>query len=122
MQESEVKIEVEEQVPSAEEMEQLELAAAQQLLLELKMIKKRIYESNTLINSVLIVQVKAILRSLIRKYNDYGFFQGENITLKLSNRSKYANLDFVYSQKLHLLFDKIVANLPKPDEKGNEND
>ena len=92
-------------------LEEVELQAAKQLLLELKMIKKNVYESNAIINSMLIVQIKQLLRGLVRKYNDYGLFIGENITLKLSNRSKYANINFVYSQKLNVLLSKVIEEV-----------
>lgn len=109
--ENAVNIEITEVEPTQEEVE---LQAAKQLMLELQMIKKRIYDSRTLINSMLIVQVKQLLRGLISKYNAVGLFEGENITLRLSNRSKHANIGFVFSPKLHLLMDRIVAELPKP--------
>jgi hypothetical protein len=92
-------------------LEEVELQAAKQLLLELKTIKKNVYDSKTLINSILIIQLKQLLRGLIHKYNDYGLFIGENITLKLSNRSKHANIDFVYTQKLNILLGKVVEEL-----------
>lgn len=104
-------IQIEEVEPTQEE---IELQAAKQLLLELKMIKKRIYDSGTLVNSMLIVQIKQVLRGLISKYNNVGLFEGEFITLKLSNRTKHANIDFVYSQRLQYLMSKVVDTLPKP--------
>lgn len=83
--------------PTIEEVEQ---AAAKQLLIELTKIKNQVYSSKTLINSMLIVQLKMLTRGLISKYNSYGLFLGETITLELSSRSAKANFRFVYSPKL----------------------
>jgi hypothetical protein len=81
-------------------LDELEIQAVKQLLIELKTIKKIIYDSGTLINGVLIIQIKGILKALMRKYNEYGLLVGENVTLKLSDYSKHASIDFVYSQRL----------------------
>ncbi len=110
-------VNIEEYEPSQEE---LDLMAAKQLLLELKMIKNRIYTSNTLVNSMLIVQIKMILKGLMTKYNEAGMLKGEFVTLKLSNRSKHANIDFVYSQNLRILMSKVVEALPTPETSDKE--
>lgn len=91
-------------------LDDLELQAAKQLLVELKMIKKRIYDSGTLINGILVIQIKGVLKGLIYKYNSYGLLMGENITLSLSSYSKHANMDFVYSPKLQQLMQLVVSD------------
>lgn len=111
MQQPAVNIEFVEVEPTQEEVE---LQAVKQVLIELRMIKKRIYDSKTVINSMLIVQLKQILRGLIKKYNDYGLLIGENITLRLSDHSKHTSIDFVYSQRLKMLVDRVIQELPKP--------
>lgn len=95
---------IEEREPTQEE---LDYAAAKQLMVELGMIKRRIYDSGTLINGVLIVQVKGMIASLMRKYNEVGMLQGESVTLKMSDYSKHASLTFKYSPKLDVLMAQI---------------
>ena len=102
-------------------LEELEFMAAKQLLLELKMIKKRIYDSGTVMNSMLVVQIKQILRGLMTKYQGFGMFIGETIELKLNGRGKFASFNFVYSKKLDELFAKVVADIQKQEvEAANE--
>ena len=110
-------IEIEEREPTQEE---LDLMAAKQLLMELSMIKRRIYESGTVINCVLVVQVKGIVASLMRKYNEVGMLQGESITVKLSDYGKHANFIFKYSPKLQALMKQVAETLPKPGVKPIE--
>jgi hypothetical protein len=104
-------IDIEEFEPTLEE---LELQAAKQLLLELKMIKKRIYDSGTVMNSMLVVQIKQLLRGLMSKYQGFDLFKGENITLKLKGHGKFASFDFVYTDRLNQLFAQVVTELPPP--------
>lgn len=98
-------------VDSIPEEATMEYEAAKQLLAELLMIKRRIYDSKTLVSSVLIVQIKQVLRGLIRKYNDAGLLVGENITLVLSDKTKYANIRFGYSQHLQFLISLVETNM-----------
>lgn len=95
-------------------LEELEFLAAKQLAVELAMLRNRIYKSNTLMNSVLIVQIKQILRGFIRKYNEFGFFKGETLQLDLRGRrrDKFANFSFTASTRLKLLLDQAR----KPEE------
>jgi hypothetical protein len=113
-----VKVEVtmEEREPTAEE---LDLMAAKQLLMELTMIKKRIYESGTLINGVLVIQVKGIVASLMRKYNEAGMLVGEVVTTKLSDYSKHASVFFQYSPRLKALMKQVVEQLDQVQKKAN---
>lgn len=106
---------VEEVEPTIEEVEQ---AAAKQLLFEITKIKNQVYASKTVINSVLIVQLKIMARSLIAKYNSYNLFIGETIELQLSSYKQNANFRFVYSPKLAAYIKQAAANLnqPKPEE------
>lgn len=89
----------------ASELEDFE--AAKQLRAELAMIKSRIYASGTVMNSILIMQLKMIIRGLIKKYNDAGLLQGENITLVLKGRGRQAGFAFAYSQRLQYLIQSV---------------
>lgn len=89
----------------------MDLQAAKQLLMELKMLKQKAYGNGTLVTSVLVVQIKQVLRGLMTKYNDAGLLIGENVTLRLSDRTKYASIDFVYSQGLRVLMDQVYAEI-----------
>lgn len=105
-----------EDMVNAEEQQKADQAelnkhAAKQLMIELMMIKKRIYESGTLVNSVLIVQIKQILRGLMRKYNDAGMLVGENVTLVLSDKTERASIRFAYSPGLQMLVRQVEENL-----------
>ena len=112
-----VQIEVEEREPTQEE---LELMAAKQLLMELTMIKRRVYESGTLINGVLVVQIKGIVAGLMKKYNEVGMLQGETVTTKLSDYGKHASIYFKYSPRLEQLMKQVADSLPKPGVKPVE--
>lgn len=105
---------VEEVEPTIEQVEQM---AAKQLLLELTKIKNQVYASKTIVNSVLIVQLKIMARSLIAKYNSYNMFIGETIELQLSSYKSNANFRFVYSPKLGEYIKNATASLnqPKPE-------
>lgn len=94
-----------------DELAGMELQAAKQLLMELKMLKQKAYGRGTLVTSVLIVQIKQVLRGLMKKYNDAGLLIGENVTLRLSDRTKYASIDFIYSQGLRALMDEVMAEI-----------
>lgn len=115
MSEAQVKIDIDESVEEVEPtLEEVEKQAAKQLLLELKMIKKKIYDSNTVMNSMLVVQIKQILRGLMSKYNGVDLLLGEHVTLKMRGHGKYASFDFVYTPRLSAMFAEIVKELPKP--------
>lgn len=94
--------------------------AAKQLLMELTNIKNNINNSRTKITSVLVVQLKQILRGLIKKYNQAGLLEGEFVTLRLSDRTAYAQVGFVYSQGLQSLVERIKASLKEEQELTNE--
>lgn len=108
-----VEVKIEEQEPTQEE---LELMAAKQLLMELQLIKKKIYDSKTLMNGMLIMQVKFLLNGLIKKYNAVGLLAGENVSLKMGGRGKFASMFFEYTPGLKVLMEKVVATLPPPQQ------
>lgn len=89
----------------------LEKHAAKQLLAELMMLKQKAYGKGTLVSSVLIVQIKQVLRGLMTKYNEAGLLLGENITLRLSDKTKHASIGFVYSPGLQLLMTQIIGEI-----------
>lgn len=91
----------------------LEVMAVKQLMMELNMIKRRVYESKTLMNSVLIVQIRGVLNGLIRKYNEASLFLGETIDIKLSDYGKHASIIYVYSPVLGLLIKSVVQEISK---------
>ncbi len=110
-----VKVEVtsEEREPTPEE---LELMAAKQLLVELHMIKRRIQTSGTVLNGMLIVQVKFLLNGLIKKYNDVGLLIGEKVELKLARAGKSRSTEemfYQYSPKLQALVNEVVEEETK---------
>jgi hypothetical protein len=107
-----VEMTVEEREPTPEE---LQLMAAKQLLIELQMIKRRIYESGTLMNGMLIMQVKFLLNGLMKKYHDAGVLLGENVALKMGGRGKHASMFFEYTPGLKTLIQQVVDALPKPE-------
>jgi hypothetical protein len=111
MSKEQVKIDIEEVEPTLEEVEK---QAAKQLLLELKMIKQKIYDSGTVMNSMLVVQIKQLLRGLVTKYNNIGLLIGENVSMKMNGHGKYASFSFLYTPRLDALFAEIVSELPKP--------
>jgi hypothetical protein len=85
----------------------MQLNAAKQLRVELAMIKNRIESSGTLMNSVLIVQLKQIIRGLVKKYQDAGLLIDQNVTLVLSDKTRYARIRFAYSQGLQIMMTQI---------------
>lgn len=85
----------------------LVLAAAKQLLLEMLAIKNQINGSNAIITSILVVQLKAVALNNLKRYQEQGLFEGENITLKLSDKSRYAKVDFLYSPGLLQLINQV---------------
>lgn len=117
MSKTQVKIDIEESVEIEEvepTLEEVEKQAAKQLLIELKMIKQKIYDSGTVMNSMLVVQIKQLLRGLMSKYNAVGLLIGESVQLKMAGHGKYASFMFVYTPRLDALFAEIVKELPKP--------
>lgn len=100
-------------------IEQVELAASKQLLIELTRIKNQVYASKTVINSVLIVQLKIMARALIAKYNSYGLLIGETVKLELSSYDRRANFRFVYSPKLAAYIKEVTSNLNIEQKESN---
>ena len=99
---------VEEVEPTVEQLEEM---AAKQLLLELTRIKNQVYNSKTVMNSVLVTQLQQLARGLTTKYNTFGLFKGETIKVKLSNYGKRANFRFVYSPRLNTLMTAALASV-----------
>lgn len=116
MSKSQVKIDIEEAILSEEEptLEEVEKQAVKQLLLELNMIKNKVRDSGTVMNSMLVVQIKQLLRGLMSKYQTFGLLQGENVELKLNGLSKHATFDFKYTPRLNELISEVLSSLPKP--------
>jgi hypothetical protein len=101
MSETQVKLEVQEVEPTQEE---LELQAALQLMNEVFMIKRRIY--GVAMNGVLLIQVKQLVRGLMRKYQECGMFKGEDIGVKFV--PKQNAIDFTPTEGLRVLFAKAA--------------
>lgn len=101
MSETQVKLEVQEVEPTQEE---IELQAARQLLNELFMIKRRIY--GVAMNGVLLIQVKQLVRGLVRKYQEVGLFKDDNIEVKFI--PKQNAVDFNPTEGLRVLFAKAA--------------
>lgn len=120
MSEPQMQVEVEEREPTPEE---LELMAAKQLLIELHMIKRRIQTSGTILNGVLVVQVKFLLNGLIKKYNNSGLLLGEKVELKLAQGGKSRSTSemwYKYTPKLQNLVNEVVAAEIKSQEERAE--
>lgn len=113
----EVAVNIEEVEPTLEE---LEYSAAKQLSIELRMIQRRIFESGTLMNGVLIVQIKGVLASLIKKYNEFGLLGGENVKLKLSQHGRMGQIYFEYTPRLNKLMDQVIQDAQKQMKEENE--
>lgn len=100
-------IEVEDREPTQPE---LDLMAAKQLLTELTMIKKRIYQSGTLMNGVLVVQIKGVIGGLMRKYHEAGVLLGENTVLKMQGYDSRASFSYIYTPYLKTLMEKATQD------------
>ena len=100
--------------------------AAKQLRAELSMIKGRVLSSGTLMNSILVTQLKMVLRGLIKKYNEAGLLLGENVTLVLNGHGRHSGFRFAYSQGLQILIEEVEAQaleaLKKKAEAVNANE
>lgn len=97
--------------------------AAKQLRAELHLIKNTVYSQHSKLTPITIIKIKHALRGLMTRYQNNGFFDKEHITLKLSNRSAYPNISFVYSQKLHIIMksvDEHIATLIKEKAEQKE--
>ena len=105
----------EEQIQSNIELEELEFSAAKQLLAELSMIKKHVYDSGTL-TPMLLIQMKQIVRGLINKYHLAGLLLDQNVETKLSDYSKYPNIEFKYTPELKLMMLKVVKQVTENKE------
>jgi len=116
MSKSQVKIDIEESTIEEDEptIEEVERQAVKQLILELNMIRSRVRDSGTVMNSMLVVQIKQLLRGLMSKYQTFGLLQGENVELKLNGLSKHATFDFKYTPRLNELINEVLSSLPKP--------
>jgi len=101
-----VEVTIEEREPTQDE---LNLMAAKQLLTEILMIKRRIQESKTLLNGMLIAQVRFVMNGLIKKYNNVGLLLGETVELKLTGYKPTDTIYLKYSSGLQELFDQVVA-------------
>ena len=99
-----------EQIQSSTELQELEQSAAKQLLAELSMIKKHIYDSGTL-TPMLLVQMKQVVRGLINKYHLAGLLLDQTVELKLSDYSKYPNIEFKYSPELKLMMAQVIKQV-----------
>lgn len=100
-----IDVTMEEREPTQEE---LEIMAAKQLMIELQMIKRRIQESGTLLNGMLIMQVKFLLNGLMKKYHNLDLLKDEQVELKLTGRRINDTIQFKYSSGLQKLIDKVV--------------
>jgi hypothetical protein len=112
-----VEVTIEEREPTAQE---LNLMAAKQLLTEILMIKRRIQESKTLLNGMLIAQVRFVLNGLIKKYNNVGLLLGETVELKLTGYKPNDTIYFNYSSGLKELFDQVVDQETKKQEEEKQ--
>lgn len=107
---SEVELKIDEVEPT---QEQLEKAAAKQLMAELFMIQRRIYGIK--MNSMLIVQCKQLARGLISKYRSVGLFENDDVEVKYIK--KFGQIEFVPSPRLKELFNQISDELAAEAEK-----
>lgn len=102
MSKTQVKLDVAEAVEPT--LEEVEKQAARQLLNEMFMIKRRIY--GIPMNGVLLIQVKQLVRGLMRKYQEFELFTGEDIEVKFF--PKRNAVEFFPTAKLQVLFDTVV--------------
>ena len=105
----------EKEISAIEELAELELSAAKQLLAELSMIKKHVYDSGTL-TPMLLIQMKQIVRGLVNKYNLAGLLLDQEVEVKLSDYSKYPNIEFKYTPELKLMMAKVVKQVTENKE------
>jgi hypothetical protein len=116
MSETQVKVEVEEAAEPT--VEEVELLAARQLLNELLMIKRRIY--GIPMNGVLLMQVKQLIRGLMRKYQEFGLFSDDDIAVKFIRKQNA--VDFTPSENLRKLFVTVTSEAMEAQQQKEQND
>lgn len=113
MSETDLKVEVQEPTP-----EQIEKAAAKQLLAELFMIQRRIL--GITMNSMLLVQLRHLSRGLMTKYRNIDIFLNEDVEVKFIRRLN--RVEFVPTPRLKELFTQISDELAEEAAKQKENE
>lgn len=105
MSETQVKVEVAEVEPTHEELRKM---AAKQLMAELFMLNSRV--GKAAMNSVLVVQIKQVLRALISKYRNVGAFdEHDDVTAVFFH--KQGRVEFNPTQGLKDLMTEISNEL-----------
>lgn len=105
MSETQVKVDVAEVEPTQEELRKM---AAKQLMAELFMLSQRVRKSA--LNSVMVVQIKQVLRQLIGKYRNAGAFDEHDDVVPVFHH-KQGRVEFNPTQGLKDLMTEISNEL-----------
>lgn len=105
-----------EPINEVDELADLEFSAAKQLLTELMMIKQSVYNRGDL-TPMQLIQLKQVIRGLVGKYHNAGLLLDQDVTVKLSDYSKYPTISFKYTPVLEKLMFQVIQQLTtKKDE------
>lgn len=98
----------------------IEVQAAKQLLAELKMMRNQVYMNKGVMNPVLIINIKRVVRGTMKKYHNNDLLVGENVEVKLSNYGKYPDINFHFTPKLDLMMKNIIEEIKKKEQAAKD--